>query len=170
MELARRVESDPRVPVELVGFGQQAALLLPGGADTGGVVARRTLERVEREVPAALLLPAEFASGKRGTRICVDTREFLRRDPVGGWQVHRDRLRDANVAGLGCQTEARASILDGQVALRDQGGEERRAGLRRRLAREPDRFRVPERDVAVALAAILHPKQASSTSSPAGGG
>ena len=85
MELACRVESDPRVPVELVGFGQKAALLLPGHADTGGVVARRPLERVEREIPATLLLPTEFASGKRGSRIRVDAREFLRRDPV--WRV-----------------------------------------------------------------------------------
>ena len=73
------MEGDPRVAVEAVGFGQPAALLLPGRADAGGVGARRALERVEREVAPALLLPAEVAPCERARRVRVDVREFAAR-------------------------------------------------------------------------------------------
>ena len=141
-----------------VGFGQKARAASP----------RRRGHRRRRCAPHARARrargpgrPAASSGIRRWQAPGPDSRRHARipaRDPVGGRQVHGDRLREAKVAGFGRQAEARASILDGQVALRDQRGKQRRAGLRRRLAREPERFRVRERDVAVALAAILDPE------------
>ena len=142
IELARRVESDPRVPVRAVGFGAagRAASPRPRGRRRRRCAPRARAHRArDRGRPVA---SSGIRPGRARARARVDVREFPRRDPVGGRQVDRDRLRNANVAGFGRQAEARASILDGELALRDQRGEQRLAGLRRRLAREPERLRV----------------------------
>ena len=115
--LPRRVEGDPRIAVESIGFGQLAALLLPRGANARGVGPRGALERVEREIASARLLPPKFALRERGPRVRVDVREFPERDPIVGRHVDRDRLREANVAGFGRQAEARATIVDGHSPL-----------------------------------------------------
>ena len=150
------MERDPGVPVVAVGVGEPLALLFPGGANAGGVGARRSLERVERELGSGLDLPAKFTHRERCSGVRIDLRELAEPDLVVGRHVHGDRLREAHVAGFGREPKARAPVVDGQVALGDQRREERLAGIGRILAREPEGLRVRERRVAVALATVLH--------------
>ena len=155
MQLPRRVIRQPRVAVEAIGRGKTDALLLPGGARRPGVVARRPLERVEREIAAALRRPGELALGERPARVAVRGREIACGDPAVARHRVGNLAREADVAGLRREPEARAAIGDRQLAATDQGGEERLAGLRRRLPVEPERLRRRERRIAVALAAEL---------------
>ena len=155
--LPRRMERDPGVAVVAGRRRRAACAAFPRRRERRRrrcaplARARRARVRFRLDLPAKLAHSRAMKRGShrpartRGTRSCRSAGMF-----------DGDRLREAHVAGFGREPKARAPVVDGQVALGDQRREERLAGIGRVLAREPERLRVGERRVAVALATVLH--------------
>ena len=140
-ELAGGVVGEPRVAPRPFRCGQLAPPLEPPLASALGIAPRRALQRVERELVAVSVVPAKPALQEPERRLLVDVLERPRGNPVGVGQVARDLLREAQVPRLEREAVARPPVVDRDRPARDERGEQRLAGGRRRLAREPERLR-----------------------------